>query len=385
MSGSATAAEPRTLAPPERRVATVTGVERLGAYVVVRALDPGPAPIPHPGQFYMLAPSERWGGVEDGRPYLPRAFSHARATPRPGGRRAVLPARGGGSRHHPPGSARARRGTRVSWARSGSGSDRRRPARGRCSWAAGSARRRSSASRTSWATRPRSLLGFRSLEHARAAELFRGEVGPGHRRRELGPPRSRHGAAARAARRRRRAHRLRVRAAAHARGGEGALRRARRARPAGARVGHGLRFRRVLRVRGAHPGRLPAAVRGRAGAGCRPARNRARARRGALRVARASSWPACAGRARAERLGHVRRDRRAACLRRRAARALPVPRVRVEDDHRRAAPGQSAAAPVGDARRDDQLDRAARTRAWRGSCDTTCRAWPSCPCRWSCR
>jgi dihydroorotate dehydrogenase electron transfer subunit len=85
VSGSATAAEPRTLAPPERRVATVTGVERLGAYVVVRALDPGPAPTPHPGQFYMLAASERWGGVEDGRPYLPRAFSHARAKPGPDG------------------------------------------------------------------------------------------------------------------------------------------------------------------------------------------------------------------------------------------------------------------------------------------------------------
>ena len=81
MTGSATAAEPRTQAPPERRVATVTDVERLGAYVVVRALDTAPAPDPRPGQFYMLAAAERWGGVEEGRPYLPRAFSHARATP----------------------------------------------------------------------------------------------------------------------------------------------------------------------------------------------------------------------------------------------------------------------------------------------------------------
>jgi NAD(P)H-flavin reductase len=79
VSGAASAAEPRTLAPPERRVAAVTAVERLGAYAVVRALDAAPAPEPHPGQFYMLAASERWGGVEDGRPYLPRAFSHARA------------------------------------------------------------------------------------------------------------------------------------------------------------------------------------------------------------------------------------------------------------------------------------------------------------------
>jgi NAD(P)H-flavin reductase len=35
-------------------------------------------PVPEPGQFYMLAAEREWGG-EDGRPYLPRAFSYARA------------------------------------------------------------------------------------------------------------------------------------------------------------------------------------------------------------------------------------------------------------------------------------------------------------------
>jgi dihydroorotate dehydrogenase electron transfer subunit len=71
--------EPRTLAPPERRTARVIGVERLGAYSLITALDPEGPPDPRPGQFYMLAAAERWGGGGDERPYLPRAFSHARA------------------------------------------------------------------------------------------------------------------------------------------------------------------------------------------------------------------------------------------------------------------------------------------------------------------
>jgi dihydroorotate dehydrogenase electron transfer subunit len=71
--------EPRTLAPPERRVAIVSGVERLGAYDLITALDRyGPAD-PRPGQFYMLAAAREWGGGGDERPYLPRAFSYARA------------------------------------------------------------------------------------------------------------------------------------------------------------------------------------------------------------------------------------------------------------------------------------------------------------------
>jgi dihydroorotate dehydrogenase electron transfer subunit len=57
----------------------VTAAERLGAYRLITALDPGGPPDPRPGQFYMLAAAERWGGGADERPYLPRAFSHARA------------------------------------------------------------------------------------------------------------------------------------------------------------------------------------------------------------------------------------------------------------------------------------------------------------------
>jgi dihydroorotate dehydrogenase electron transfer subunit len=74
-----TQAEPRTLAPPERRVARVVSNAEVGAYRLIAADDPGGPADPSPGQFYMLAAAERWSGVEDGRPYLPRAFSYARA------------------------------------------------------------------------------------------------------------------------------------------------------------------------------------------------------------------------------------------------------------------------------------------------------------------
>jgi dihydroorotate dehydrogenase electron transfer subunit len=60
-----------------RRELTVTGAQELGAYRVLRAADPD-GPEPAPGQFAMLAAVERWGGGEDERPYLPRAFSVAR-------------------------------------------------------------------------------------------------------------------------------------------------------------------------------------------------------------------------------------------------------------------------------------------------------------------
>jgi NAD(P)H-flavin reductase len=60
-----------------RRLARVAGVEALGAYSVMRVADPG-APVPQPGQFAMLAAAERWGGGDDERPYLARAFSIAR-------------------------------------------------------------------------------------------------------------------------------------------------------------------------------------------------------------------------------------------------------------------------------------------------------------------
>jgi dihydroorotate dehydrogenase electron transfer subunit len=48
---------------------------------VLRCADPE-GPRPQAGQFYMLMAAERWGGGDDQRPFLPRAFSVLRA---PGG------------------------------------------------------------------------------------------------------------------------------------------------------------------------------------------------------------------------------------------------------------------------------------------------------------
>jgi dihydroorotate dehydrogenase electron transfer subunit len=64
----------RTLAPFGRRRLRVAGRHEVGAYVVLEAADPD-GPAPRPGQFSMLAAAERWGGGEDERPFLPRAFS----------------------------------------------------------------------------------------------------------------------------------------------------------------------------------------------------------------------------------------------------------------------------------------------------------------------
>jgi NAD(P)H-flavin reductase len=75
----------RTLAPPERRIAEVRAVERLGGYDLITVRDVAGPADPWPGQFYMLASGDRWGGGAGERPYLPRAFSFARTRPDPGG------------------------------------------------------------------------------------------------------------------------------------------------------------------------------------------------------------------------------------------------------------------------------------------------------------
>ena len=72
--------EPRTQAPLERRVAPIVANEEVGAYRLLRASDAA-GPEPRPGQFYMVAAADRWGGGQGERPYLPRAFSHARRLP----------------------------------------------------------------------------------------------------------------------------------------------------------------------------------------------------------------------------------------------------------------------------------------------------------------
>jgi NAD(P)H-flavin reductase len=74
----------RVQAPFGRRPVAVTAVERHGAYVVITCTDPG-APVPAPGQFYMLSTQTTWGGGTDERPFLPRAFSVLRARRASGG------------------------------------------------------------------------------------------------------------------------------------------------------------------------------------------------------------------------------------------------------------------------------------------------------------
>jgi NAD(P)H-flavin reductase len=74
----------RVLAPLGRRLVDVTGRRALGAYFVLECLDED-GPRPQAGQFYMLAAAERWGGGEDERPFLPRAFSVARVGDGDGG------------------------------------------------------------------------------------------------------------------------------------------------------------------------------------------------------------------------------------------------------------------------------------------------------------
>ncbi|MGI8580258.1 MAG: dihydroorotate dehydrogenase electron transfer subunit [Solirubrobacteraceae bacterium] len=68
----------RTLAPLGRRRVSVTRRCSYGPYVVIHCHDES-GPAPRPGQFYMLASAERWGGGEGERPYLPRALSFLRA------------------------------------------------------------------------------------------------------------------------------------------------------------------------------------------------------------------------------------------------------------------------------------------------------------------
>jgi dihydroorotate dehydrogenase electron transfer subunit len=85
----------RTLAPLGRRTTEIVGRDEYGPYVVLTVDDRG-APEPDPGQFYMLTAAERWGGGDDERPFLPRAFSVMRS--RDGQREFLLDDVGPGTR-----------------------------------------------------------------------------------------------------------------------------------------------------------------------------------------------------------------------------------------------------------------------------------------------
>ena len=164
-------AEARTLAPLGRRLAEVVANEDVGAYRVISANDRLGPPDPRPGQFYMLAAATGWG--HDGeRPYLPRAFSFARARPAGEGTDLdfLLEAVG-------PGTARLgglRPGEGL-WLTGPLGIGFRRPAGGGAVLAGGGI---GAAPLLAWQDAlgegARVLLGFRSGAHAKAVALFAG-------------------------------------------------------------------------------------------------------------------------------------------------------------------------------------------------------------------
>ena len=190
---------------------------RYGAYDVISVLD-AEGPPPEPGQFYMLAAGERWGGGADERPFLPRAFSVLRRH-EDGRLDFLLEDVGPGTRR----LCELRAGDGL-WLLGPLGHRLRAAgatAAGRCSSAAGSGSRRWRSGRTRSARRRRVLLGFRDAAHAEGAALLR-DAARRHRRRLGRPPRARHRTAQRGARRPSRG--LRLRAAADARGGARAVR-----------------------------------------------------------------------------------------------------------------------------------------------------------------
>jgi len=69
----------RVQAPPGRRMTEVVANAASGTYRIFSALDQG-GPMPRAGQFYMLTGGRYWS-TRDERPFLPRAFSVADATP----------------------------------------------------------------------------------------------------------------------------------------------------------------------------------------------------------------------------------------------------------------------------------------------------------------
>lgn len=156
--------EPRTLAPFGRRLARVIRNERLGAYSLIWVSD-ADGPDPQPGQFYMLAAEREWGG-DDGRPYLPRAFSYARASE--GGLAFLLEAIGPGTER----LARLGDGDGL-WLTGPLGIGFRPPASGGPLLVGGGI---GAAPLLCWrdalGPETRVLLGFRSAAHAEAASLF---------------------------------------------------------------------------------------------------------------------------------------------------------------------------------------------------------------------
>jgi dihydroorotate dehydrogenase electron transfer subunit len=176
-------AEPRTVAPFGRRLARVTGNVRCGAYRVFSAHDADGPADPVPGQFYMLAAADRWGGGADERPYVPRAFSFARA--REGTLSFLVEEVGPGTRR----LAELEPGEDL-WLTGPLGIGFRAPERGRPLLVGGGI---GVAPLLCWqdllGPDAPALLGFRSAEHAEARRLFAGEPRIATDDGSIGPPR----------------------------------------------------------------------------------------------------------------------------------------------------------------------------------------------------
>jgi NAD(P)H-flavin reductase len=155
-----------TPAPFGRRLLRVTKNERLGAYNMIWAGDPD-GPEPEPGQFYMLASERDWGG-EDGRPYLPRAFSYARATE--SALAFLLEAIGPGTER----LCELEQGDGV-WVTGPLGIGFSEPERGRALLVGGGIGAAPLlCRRDALGGEATTLLGFRSADHAEAARYFQG-------------------------------------------------------------------------------------------------------------------------------------------------------------------------------------------------------------------
>ena len=328
-------------------------------------------PVPKAGQFYMLSADALGRGAGE-RPYLPRAFSVASVEETEGGvalgflledvgpGTERLAALAEGEALHltgPLGRPFSTRGTRAGKRRRRARrrGDRDRAARGPSPRARGC---RSSAARAARIPRPSALgrNGALPLRGDPDRERGRSQRAPGLR----------HRPARRPARGRRCGQRrgLRLRPTGDARGGPRDLCRARcrvRTRDGDA---DGVRLRLLLRLRGpACVRRLHAPLRRRPDRPRRRDRNSPPRRLGPPMTDLSTSLCGLDLPHPDQRLRHLRRDRRSPRLRRRSRRALPVQRLRLEDDHPGAASGEPAATPLRDARRDDQLDRAAEQGA----------------------
>ncbi|HEX8066246.1 MAG TPA: dihydroorotate dehydrogenase electron transfer subunit [Thermoleophilaceae bacterium] len=169
LSASGSLGEARTLAPLGRREAPVVEGAALGAYRLVSILD-ADGPRPRPGQFYMLATAERWGGDGD-RPYLSRAFSHARAH-EDGRLDFLLEAVGPGTER----LAEARAGEGMLLVGPLGAGFRADPDRRPLLVGGGIGAAPVLALADELGAAARTVLGFRSAAHAEAASLFPGDV-----------------------------------------------------------------------------------------------------------------------------------------------------------------------------------------------------------------